>query len=115
MIRLFSSRPQAAIRQVLGESPQVMNPFKWLLLELIWLYIAVVIAAVVFSWLVAFNVVNTRNQFVASVGRFLYLATEPVFGRIRRYLPSMGGLDLSPMIVLIGLLFLYRLVDYYVP
>ena len=86
------------------------NPFLWLVRELIWIYIYIVIAAVVFSWLVAFNVVNTRNQFVASIGKFLYMATEPVLGRIRRFLPNLGGLDLSPMILILGLVFLDRLI-----
>jgi len=86
------------------------NPFLWLIREIIWIYIYIVIAAVIFSWLVAFNVVNTRNQFVNSIGRFLYLATEPVLGRIRALLPSMGGLDLSPMILILALVFLDRLI-----
>ena len=86
------------------------NPFLWLVRELIWIYIYIVIAAVVFSWLVAFNVVNTRNQLVASIGKFLYVATEPVLARIRRFLPNLGGLDLSPMILIIGLVFRDRLI-----
>src|ERR1044072_2223064 len=86
------------------------NPFLWLIRELIRIFIYIVLAAVVFSWLVVFNVVNTRNQIVNSIGRFLYLATEPVLGRIRAFMPSMGGLDLSPMILILALIFLDRLI-----
>ena len=57
-----------------------------------------------------FNVVNTRNQVVNSIGRFLYVATEPVLGRIRAFMPNLGGLDLSPMILILGLIFLDRLI-----
>jgi YggT family protein len=91
-------------------SAMATNPFLWLIRELIWIYIYIVIAAVVFSWLVVFNVVNTRNQIVNSIGRFLYLATEPVLGRIRAFMPSLGGLDLSPMILILALIFLDRLI-----
>ena len=86
------------------------NPFLWLIRELLWIYIYIVIASVVFSWLIVFNVVNTRNQVVNSIGRFLYVATEPVLGRIRAFMPNLGGLDLSPMILILGLIFLDRLI-----
>ena len=86
------------------------NPFLWLIREIIWIYIYIVIASVVFSWLIVFNVVNTRNQVVNSIGRFLYVATEPVLGRIHAFMPNLGGLDLSPMILILGLIFLDRLI-----
>ena len=86
------------------------NPFLWLIRELLWIYIYIVIASVVFSWLIVFNVVNTRNQVVNSIGRFLYVATEPVLGRIRAFMTNLGGLDLSPMILILGLIFLDRLI-----
>ena len=109
-IKAFSSRPQAAIQAPIEVSAMATNPFLWLIRELIWIYIYIVIAAVVFSWLVVFNVVNTRNQVVNSIGRFLYVATEPVLGRIRAFMPNLGGLDLSPMILILGLIFLDRLI-----
>ena len=62
------------------------------------LYVWLLIASAILSWLIAFNVVNTRNQFVAAVAEFLYRITEPVLGPIRRRLPSFGGLDISPII-----------------
>ncbi len=65
-----------------------------------------VILSVVFSWLYAFNVVNSSNQFIAQVGGFLYQITEPMFRPIRRILPNMGSLDLSPIIVLLAITFL---------
>jgi YggT family protein len=69
------------------------------------IYIWLLIAAAVLSWLVAFNVVNTRNQFVAMVGDFLYRITEPFLAPIRRMLPGLGGIDISP-VVLILIIFL---------
>jgi YggT family protein len=73
------------------------------------LYIYVIIAAVIMSWLVGFGVVNIRNEFARAVVRILDALTDPVFGPIRRILPSVGGLDFSP---LIALLLLYA-VEYF--
>ena len=75
------------------------------ILIILQLYVWVLIAAAVLSWLVAFNVVNMHNQFVRSVGEFLYRITEPVLAPIRSVLPSLGGLDLSPMVLVIAALF----------
>ena len=80
-----------------------MNPFIWLVLELISLYTYVVIAAVIMSWLIAFGVLNTGNQLVRQLVQILYALTEPVFRRVRRFIPPIGGLDLSPIVVLIGI------------
>lgn len=63
----------------------------------------VVVINVVISWLVAFNVINTSNQFVHMVMDFTYRMTEPVYRRIRQVLPHMGGIDLSPIVVLLGI------------
>jgi len=65
-----------------------------------------VIVQVVLSWLVAFNVINTGNRFVYMVGDFLYRITEPALKPIRRLLPTMGGMDLSPVVLILGLYFL---------
>ena len=62
------------------------------------LYVWLLIASAILSWLIAFNVVNTRNQFVSAIAEFLYRITEPVLGPIRRRLPSFGGLGISPII-----------------
>jgi YggT family protein len=86
------------------------NPFLWLISTLIWIYIYILIAAAVLSWLIAFNVVNTRNQLVATVADFLYRVTEPALRPIRNRLPSLGGIDISPIILIVGLMFLEQLI-----
>ena len=74
------------------------------------LYIWVLIIGAVMSWLVAFGVINMHNRLVQMASDFIYRVTEPALRPIRRILPPMGGLDLSPLIVLIALWFLQRLV-----
>jgi YggT family protein len=87
-----------------------MNPFLWLVDTIINIYIWLLIASAVLSWLIAFNVVNTRNPIVNSVGEFLYRITEPLLCPIRNMLPNLGGIDVSPVILIIGLLFLRQLI-----
>jgi YggT family protein len=70
----------------------------------------VIIAQVIISWLVAFNVINTHNQFVRSLLRGLDRLTEPLLRPIRRILPDLGGIDLSPMVLILGLILVQRLV-----
>ena len=77
---------------------------------LLTLYVYVLIASAVLSWLIAFNVVNTRNPIVHSVGDFLYRVTEPLLRPIRNMLPNLGGIDVSPVILIIALLFLRQLI-----
>jgi YggT family protein len=89
------------------------NPFIWLILQIISIYTWIVIAAVVMSWLIAFGVINTYNRFARSVVQFLDAMTEPVFRQVRRVIPPIGGLDISPLIVLIALQFLSYLILYY--
>ena len=81
----------------------------WLIDTVIGFYIALVIAQIVLSWLVSFNVVNTRNRFVYIVGDFLYRVTEPALRPIRRLLPNFGGIDLSAVVLLLGLYFVRML------
>lgn len=81
----------------------VLNAYWW-----------VILAAAVFSWLVAFNVVNMRNQVVHSIGDVLYRLTEPVFAPVRRRLPAMQGLDLSPIVVLIAMMIIQGLYVVYI-
>jgi YggT family protein len=78
------------------------------------LYVWLLIAAAILSWLVAFNVVNTRNQFVSAVAEFLYRITEPVLAPIRNIMPNLGGLDISPIIVILLIMFIERVILYYV-
>ena len=70
------------------------------------IYVWLLIAAAVLSWLIAFNVVNTRNPFVHSVGEFLYRITEPALRPIRNLMPNLGGIDISPVILILILLFI---------
>jgi len=89
------------------------NPFLWLIREIIWIYIYILIAAAVFSWLLAFNVVNMRNSIVASIGNFLYHATEPLLSRIRPFMPNLGPIDVSLLVAVIGLIFLDKLIVWF--
>jgi len=82
--------------------------------EVINIYTWVVIASAIMSWLVAFGVVNMRNQFIRVVVDMLYRLTEPVLRPIRRFLPNLGGVDISPVILLLGLFFLRNLLWEYV-
>ncbi|WP_137388244.1 YggT family protein [Rhodoligotrophos defluvii] len=89
-----------------------MNPFLWLIITIINIYIWIIIAGAILSWLFAFNIVNPRNSFVRQIAYSIDALTEPVLGPVRRLLPSLGGIDISPLIVIVGLLFLERLVVY---
>ena len=87
-----------------------MNSIVWLIVTIIDIYFWVVIASAIISWLIAFNVVNPRNQFVGMLWETLTRLTEPALNPIRRVLPNLGGIDISPVILLLGLGFLRRLV-----
>jgi YggT family protein len=82
--------------------------------EVINIYTWVVIASAIMSWLVAFSVINVRNQFIRVVVDLLYRLTEPLLRPIRRILPNLGGVDISPVILLLGLFFLRSLLWEYV-
>jgi len=81
---------------------------------LLQLGIYVLIAQAILSWLIAFNVVNTRNRFVEGLWRMLHQITEPFCRPIRNALPKMGGIDLSPLILILIIIFLERVIIYYV-
>jgi len=78
----------------------------YLVLQILKLYSYVVIANVVISWLIAFNVLNTQNRFVYSILEFTYKLTDPILNRIRRILPNLGAFDISPIILLILIWFI---------
>lgn len=78
------------------------------------LYWWVIIASAVLSWLIAFNVVNYRNQVVAQIDQTLRALTEPVLGPIRRRMPNLGAVDISPIVLLLGILFIQMVLSYYV-
>ena len=91
-----------------------MNSLIWLFDTIVRLYIYVLIASAVLSWLVTFNVVNVRNPIVAQIGDVLYRLTEPVLRPIRNILPNLGGIDISPIILVLLLLFISNLLHEYV-
>ena len=75
----------------------------------LYLYWWIIIASAIFSWLYAFNVVNPRNQFVGQIGNMLYRLTEPALRPIRRYMPDLGGIDISPIVLLLIIYFVRQL------
>ena len=80
------------------------------LIDIIDLYIWVVIANAILSWLIAFNVVNTQNRFIDMAADILYRVTEPAMRPIRRIMPDLGGIDLSPVILILGLILVQRII-----
>jgi YggT family protein len=78
------------------------------------LYIYVIIAAAIFSWLYAFNVVNSRNSVVAAIGNVLYQLTEPVLAPIRRRMPALGQIDISPIVLILLIFLIQRVIAYYI-
>lgn len=89
-----------------------MNPLLWLFDTVISLYIWLIIGQAVLSLLIGFGIVNARQPVVAAIGEFLYRVTEPALAPIRRRMPNLGPVDISPMVLIIGLLFLMRLVHW---
>ena len=86
----------------------------YLALQILKLYSYVVIANVVISWLVAFNVLNTQNRFVYSILELTYRLTDPFLNRIRRFLPNLGAFDISPIILLLLIWFIEMCMKLYV-
>ena len=81
-----------------------------ILASILQIYMYVVIAYAVFSWLFAFNIVNPRNQFVATVYEVCWKLTDPLLSKIRQVLPSFGGIDFSPIVLLFAVSILSNLV-----
>jgi YggT family protein len=88
----------------------MLEPFIWLLFQIIDIYFYILLANVIISWLGAFNIINYNSPAVRQINRILYQLTEPVLAPIRRILPNLGGLDFSPVVVLLGLQFLKKLI-----
>ena len=82
----------------------------YLALQILNLYSYIVIANVIISWLVAFNVLNTQNRFVYSILELTYRLTDPILNKIRRFLPNLGSLDISPVILILFLMFLRNII-----
>ena len=91
-----------------------MRSILYVILLILDIYIWLLIAAAVLSWLVAFNVVNSRNQFVAMIGDFLYRITEPVLRPIRNLLPSLGGIDVSPVVLILIIILIKDIIVRYI-
>ena len=78
------------------------------------LYVWLLIASAILSWLIAFNVVNTRNQVVATIADFLWRITEPVLRPIRSFMPDLGGIDISPVILILIIFFIQSVITRYI-
>ena len=86
----------------------------YLVLQILKLYSYVVIANVVISWLIAFNILNTQNRFVYSILELTYKLTDPFLNRIRQFLPNLGALDISPIILLLLIWFIEMCMKLYI-
>lgn len=87
-----------------------MQSVLWLVDTVIELYIWVLILSAVMSWLISFNVVNTSNRLVYMIADFLYRITEPALRPLRRIIPTLGGIDITPIVLILLLAFLRRLI-----
>jgi YggT family protein len=94
------------------EQAPAMRAVLEIILLVLDLYVWLLIASAILSWLIAFNVVNTRNQFVAAVAEFLYRITEPLLAPIRSFMPNFGGLDISPIILILIIYLIEKLIVY---
>ena len=86
----------------------------YLALQVLKLYSYVVIANVIISWLIAFNILNTQNRFVYSILELSYRLTDPILNKIRRFLPNLGSFDISPIILLLLIWFLEMCMKLYI-
>ena len=86
----------------------------YLVLQILKFYSYVVIANVLISWLIAFNVLNTQNRFVYSILELTYRLTDPILVRVRRFLPNLGSLDISPIILLLLIWFIEMCMKLYI-
>lgn len=89
-----------------------MNPIIWLLVTVIDLYVVVVFVTVIVNLLIHFNILNLHQPLVGKVYEILTKMTEPALKRIRRYMPDLGGIDISPIILLLALEFIKRTIIY---
>lgn len=87
-----------------------MDPFYSLILNIIWLYKWCLIIVVAMSWLSSFNVINTQNRVVSQIYNFMYRITDPILRPIRRRIPNFGGIDISPVILILLLHFIEGLI-----
>ena len=90
-----------------------MNALGSLLVSAIQIYIWLLVGSALLSWLLAFNVLNSRNQVVYTIADFLYRITEPALRPIRRFVPNLGGIDISPVVLILLLIFAQNLIFEY--
>ncbi len=86
----------------------------YLVLQILKIYSYVVIANVILSWLIAFNVLNTQNRFVYSLLELTYRLTDPILNKIRRFIPNLGSIDISPVILLLLIWFIEMCMKLYI-
>ena len=86
----------------------------YLTLQILKLYSYVVIANVIVSWLISFNILNTQNRFIYSILELSYRLTDPFLNKIRRFLPNLGSLDISPVILLLLIWFIEMCMKLYI-
>jgi YggT family protein len=87
-----------------------MMPIIWLINTVVQLFFWIMLAMIIISWLMHFGIIDGRNQYVRQINYFLRRVTDPVLAPIRRLLPDLGGIDISPIVVLIGLEFIRQIV-----
>ena len=83
----------------------ILNPLFNIVHIALGLYLWAIIISAILSWLVHFGVINTRNQFVSMIGEFLWRITEPALRPIRRFMPNLGGIDISPIVLILAIYF----------
>ena len=111
LVRAGQARYMCAPRSALAGPMRALLDVILLVLQI---YVWLLIAAAILSWLIAFGVVNTRNQAVAMIGEFLYRITEPALRPIRSILPNLGGIDISPVILILIIYFIQEVILRYI-
>lgn len=87
----------------------ILGPLIQVIILALDIYFFLIIASAIMSWLVAFSVINTQNQFVRMIWEFLWRITEPALRPIRRFMPNLGGIDISPIILILVIYFIQLL------
>src|SRR6266542_1746059 len=114
VVLVYVASPRYILSTILGSESQSMRAL-FLVIDLaLEIYIWILIAAAVFSCLIAFNVVNVRNSIVSSLGDFLYRITEPALRPIRNFMPNLGGIDISPVILILIIIFIRYCIALYI-
>jgi len=109
-VSFLASTPVASQTRILLPMRALLD----VILLVLQLYVWVLIASAVLSWLIAFNVVNAYNPVVRTIGDIVFRLTEPVLKPIRSILPSLGGIDLSPMVLILLIFFIERVIGLYI-